>query len=132
MWIASKIGFFSIVQKDAQTHIRARVKKDLENLIEEIGIEGWSEEDLTIQEWPGADYRFRLRIHPDDLGVLFQKLAETIDYPNFKNEIHRRPDQAAKSPAYTTLWGHLHSLQERDQILPVDYQCYDLGVGRLG
>jgi hypothetical protein len=37
MWIMTKIGFFSIVEKPpGKTCIRARCRKDLENLLEEV------------------------------------------------------------------------------------------------
>ncbi len=49
MWIASKFGFFSIVQKQAPTeespavyHVRARLRADIENLLNLPGCESTS------------------------------------------------------------------------------------------
>jgi len=60
MWIASKFGFYSIVQKQAQSegqpaifHIRARIRTDLENLLRGLSFK------CEILEWPQADYRYR-------------------------------------------------------------------------
>jgi len=37
MWLMTKHGFYSIVQKNpGEFHIRARVRKDLENLVERV------------------------------------------------------------------------------------------------
>ena len=60
MWLCTQIGFFSVVRKSADVyHIRARVRRDLENL------KGMMAVDLgatlpDIQEWPAADYRWRI------------------------------------------------------------------------
>ena len=112
MWIATRIGFFSIVKKDEGWHIRARVKADLERLrdfvLEEAGIDIGS-----IQTWPDADYRWRC-ITSEELVLLemVEALALDIDYPNFKNEVASQPDQRDKLDAYSELWGALFTLQQ--------------------
>ena len=41
MWLMTKHGFYSIVQKkQGEFHVRARVRKDLENLQERVPLAG--------------------------------------------------------------------------------------------
>lgn len=111
MWIASKIGFFSIVWKDGYFHVRARVQGDLETLRRLACL------DAEIECWPEADYRWRIRVTQADLATVFRTLQWTVDYPNFKGEIHASKSQVAKLPTYHDLWAGLHRLQlaeERD------------------
>jgi hypothetical protein len=112
MWIASKLGFFSIVQKQpGEWHVRARVRGDLENLVNET----WQRPLIIlgeIQEWPAADYRWRLILRREgDMQRLFATLLTSVDYPNFKSEVGARPDQREKLPAYHDLWHGLMELQ---------------------
>lgn len=109
MWIASKFGFFSIVAKADGVHVRARVKKDLEELL--------TETDITepIQTWQGADYRYRVVVKADKLPVVFQKLSESIDYDNFKNMIHASPSQQGKYYAYSSMWKIMYQQQEEPE-----------------
>ncbi len=109
MWIASKLGFYSIVQKTpGEWHVRARTRDDLVRLAAAVYTAG-----VEIEEWPAADYRWRLIVHdPAELGAIFQALAETIDYSNFKSEVGTRPDQRPKLGAYHTLWSNLYAIQQ--------------------
>lgn len=107
MWICSKLGFFSIVQKDdGYFHVRARVKGDLENLCKMAGIK-----PATIETWPNADYRFRVLVGNRNICNIFGALEHSIDYPNFKSEISSNPAQSPKLPAYHQLWHNLAKLQ---------------------
>ncbi len=109
MWIASKLGWFSIVLKEGHYHIRARRREDLENLLA-----GFSQGFPEIEEWPGADYRFRVRL--PDSGNLIEKVFATlccsVDYGNFKNEIAATPDQRHKLHAYHQIWATMAALQD--------------------
>ncbi len=106
MWLCTQIGFFSIVQKGGHHHVRARVRNDLEQLLEASGLKGFE-----IHDSPSADYRWRVLIQPAQLAAIFEALARSIDYSNFKSRIHARPDQAEKARAYGRLWGDLADLQ---------------------
>lgn len=117
MWIASKHGFFSIVeaQRDSSPHdwrdtlqIRARVRGDLENLIERFDL-GTS---ARIVETPEADYRYRVLVSRSRVADLLCKLAWELDYGNFKGEVGRLPDQRGKLPAYHRIWAEMHAVQE--------------------
>ena len=54
-----------------------------------------------IDSRPG-DYAFRLIVGSDVVQVILAFLGKTVDYDNFKNEIHRTPDQAHKP--YLAVW----------------------------
>ncbi|MBX0332951.1 hypothetical protein K3G39_06850 [Pontibacter sp. HSC-14F20] len=109
MWIASKYGFFSIVKKEDGHHVRARVKRDLETLIAETGIEE------PLQQWPAADYRYRVVVSAQAIPALFEKLGESIDYSNFKSKIAATPTQRDKEHAYYEIWRVMYGLQEDDE-----------------
>ncbi|MCC6352322.1 MAG: hypothetical protein IT577_00470 [Verrucomicrobiae bacterium] len=107
MWLCTQFGFFSIVQKrPGEFHVRARVRRDLENLAG-LGGSAWE-----IIETADADYRFRIVVDQRAVAAILAQLAERIDYANFKGRIHSLPDQAEKGPAYGKLWGNLLALQE--------------------
>lgn len=108
MWICSQLGFFSIVRKGGTYHVRARVRGDLENLLEAAGL------DLEIHQSPDADYRWRILVTESQLATLMATFGDSVDYPNFKSRIHSRPDQVDKAPAYGNLWADLYQLQNRE------------------
>jgi hypothetical protein len=113
MWLATKYGFYSIVQKrdgyiDKQLYqVRARVRRDLENLLELTKL------DREILAWPKADYRYRFLASFQDLIAIMNSLAESLDYDDFKATITKRKDQSAKLTAYHDLWRNLAQLQKQ-------------------
>jgi len=107
MWLATKHGFYSIVQKPpGQFHVRARVRQDLVNLLDLV------RKELEILDWPSADYRFRIIVQHRDLGEIMAALAVSLDYANFKNQIANSPDQRVKLDAFHEVWAILAGLQE--------------------
>jgi hypothetical protein len=108
MWIASKLGFFSVVRKSAdEFHIRARVRNDLDNLVR-AGFPA-----AVVPSYPGSDYHWRILATAAQMPQLWQLLGESVDYDNFKSEIGRTPDQREKLHAYHEIWSIMHRLQER-------------------
>jgi hypothetical protein len=106
MWLATKHGFYSIVQKPpGQYHVRARIRQDLVNLLALV------RRDLEIHDWPAADYRYRIIVAQRDLGEIMAALAVSLDYTNFKNQIARSPDQSGKLDAFHEIWAILARLQ---------------------
>ena len=85
MWIFSQDGFYSIVQKPDGYHVRARRKQDLVN----VGL-------TAIKSYAGSDYSWRA-ILPNraELQKLMLALGNSVDYPNFKSHIAKRPRPAA-------------------------------------
>lgn len=108
MWIASRHGFYSIVQKNQAWHVRARVKRDLLPVCAALGVAVDS-----IERWPLADYRWRIILtEHEQVLALFAWLASSITYNNFKNEIGRLPSQQAKLGPYGQLWASLAFIQQ--------------------
>ena len=95
MWLCTKYGFYSIVQKQpGEYHIRARVKRDLENL------KAGAEIKKRIIVTKDADYPYRIVGIRADVIIALAYLADTINYSNFKAEIAKTEDQRDKLPAY--------------------------------
>jgi hypothetical protein len=107
MWIASKFGWFSIVQKTDGWHVRARVRGDLENLIRAADIcKRW-----IIIETPHADYRYRFVVGKVGIRRVFDALCRSVDYPNFKSQISATDDQRDKLYEYGQIWKMMAQLQ---------------------
>lgn len=109
MWLMTRHGFFSIVDKGDETHIRARERGDLENALPFFKL--FTDQPPAIMATPTADYGFRIILKGGKqnrqavIGGVLAELGEDIDYPNFKAEIDQRPDQARKP--YHEVWGVL-------------------------
>ena len=119
MWIMTKVGFFSVVQKaeDVEENaltIRARVRADLVALKREYLPEmGPITEDLQ------ADYRFRTRAWKTDWVSAMGKIAQGVDYENFKDEV-KRLQGPTRAGLYGKVWQVLFDLktERRNSFLP--------------
>ena len=118
MWIATKIGFYSIVlrpekegAKNSVYHIRARTGSDIDAVISLL--EPVLKRTLRLFETPDVDYHWRIILKPEELAPALAALAVTVDYPNFKDEIHASDTQSDKLDAYSELWGALYKIQEQ-------------------
>jgi hypothetical protein len=100
MWLMTKHGMFSIVEKrPGEIHVRSRERADLENLVNRVPLAG-----AEILSSTATDYRFRIIIARAELMRILQFLGESLDYSNFKGEVGRTPDQALKEPLYHEVW----------------------------
>ena len=98
MWLMTKHGFYSIVQRAPDLfHVRARDRQDLENLISRVPLPG-----AMIVETPDVDYACRIIAGRKTVLAIMDFLGATVDYPNFKNKIHATPDQRHKP--YLQVW----------------------------
>ena len=116
MWVATKIGFYSIVlrpekegAKNNVYHMRARTGSDIDAVISLL--EPVLKRALRLFETPDVDYHWRIILKPEELAPALAALAVTVDYPNFKDEIHASETQSAKLDAYSSLWSALYDLQ---------------------
>lgn len=99
MWLFTKQGFYSIVRKeDDEWHVRARARSDLENLNRLAGT------GHAIHRSEGADYRWRMVVPGAEARALVGRLAEDIDYANFKGAVARMPGQADKLGILHEIW----------------------------
>lgn len=111
MWLFTQHGFYSIVadRDHPGRHLaRARIQRDLENLKKLAGLAG------EIRTTPEADYAFRVSLDANELLRVMTALANTVDYPNFKAAVARRPDQAGRSGTYHRIWTEAAKLQEKN------------------
>jgi hypothetical protein len=111
MWLATVSGWFSVVvdlERPDCMLIRARCRADIFNLFE-------ANQDLPSIERPTSDesrdYRWRMSIGRADWVQLAARLAEAVDYSNFKNAVHDQPDQLNKGRAYLAVWRVMHEVQ---------------------
>lgn len=110
MWIATRLGFFSVVSapKNRHVQIRARVREDLVALLQS---QQWGTKHIICT--PHADYRYRVVI-PTTTWVLWaQDLAtDCAKYPNFKSEVAKTNPRRAE--VYTKVWATLCSLENEE------------------
>jgi len=98
MWLMTKYGFYSIVQKQPNVyHVRSRERHDLQNLIDEVPLT-----DCLISESKSTDYLARIIVDRDVVMTILQFLGSTLDYDNFKQRIAEIPGQAHKP--YHSVW----------------------------
>jgi len=113
MWLMTVTGFYSVVtdtQRKGRMVIRARTKADIDNLFTRHKTNCPTMDPPTSDE--ARDYRYRLSISQKDWIKLAGKLAEEVDYQNFKMAVHERADQANKKAAYAEIWWTMRRVQE--------------------
>jgi hypothetical protein len=110
MWIFSKVGFYSVVQKPGQSYltVRSRVREDLENL-RETYIPGLS----VIMAGGGTDYPYRALISHKHFGNGLAEMGNDIHYSNFKNEV--ASNDMARANVYGNFWSNMHNTGKQHQ-----------------
>ncbi|MCA0927076.1 hypothetical protein [Ruegeria profundi] len=117
MWLAFSTpegsGFFSAVAKDEDgntsgPHMGSRVclrfrRAQDADLLRPYGMDG------HVIETPGGDYRFRTFIPRNHLATTMHNLADTMNYPNFKDSIPS--SDTALVDACHDVWGIMGDLQ---------------------
>jgi len=108
MWLMTKIGFYSIVQKpwDMKTKtltVRARCAADLERFRAICPGLGPTKRDDV------ADYRYRAQGPRESVSDAVWKLANAVNYDNFKSEISK--DDPTRANLYTRCWAALLPIQ---------------------
>ncbi len=109
MWILTKFGFFSAVQKQADVAenmltIRGRVKDDLEALRHYLPDMG----NITTSN--NADYRYRVRVSKASFAEALPQMVMDIDYSNFKDKVMQTQGRG-RARTYSKVWGTLRDLQ---------------------
>ncbi len=105
MWLFTKFGYFAIVkdyENDEIFWLRARVEKDLENVLQLIDLEN---PKIIFKE--NADYKFRLKLLKEEYKKLMSILVENLDYSNFKSMMDDNADQRHKMFAYYEVYNVL-------------------------
>ena len=107
MWLMTKYGFYSIVQKKpGEFHVRARVCGDLDVLKGAAGLEA----EVTTSK--STDYRYRMVVDQAAVSKVMAVLGESIDYSNFKSHIAATPAQRAELHAYHDICETMFRIQE--------------------
>lgn len=107
IWLATTLGFYSVVEKRGGITVRARTARDLDNLVEAARL------DAKVLYYPCADYQFRVLLDRAGLKQMMAALSETIDYPNFKEKIMSSDSQAEKEPYYLSVWERMAAWGDR-------------------
>lgn len=125
MWIATKLGFYSIVFKPSHLDpdgppayiVRARDREDLARLMVTSFLQKGSETLASTQKWlddniysyANSDYPYRVILQEAELSCVMNTLKNSITYDNFKDEIERTPHQSRKLDPYKRLWTDLYN-----------------------
>jgi hypothetical protein len=116
MWLFTVRGFFSVVadnQHEGRMLIRARCRQDALNLYND------HHEVLSSMTKPASDesgdYRYWIGLDKKDWIKLAARLAEAVDYSNFKSAVHDQPSQSNKSMAYLRIWQTMMDVQRADR-----------------
>ena len=107
MWVFTRQGFYSVVQKNCgedEALVRSRQKSDLVALGKKLGIE------LRVQENAGTDYRFRAVVKKADWARYLTDAVLELDYSNFKNTVPQRDYR--RHNAYMRCWEALFEWQK--------------------
>lgn len=106
MWVASKIGFFSIVHKDDHLfHVRARTRGDIERLCRATN----TPVDRVVVT-PESDYRYRIVVQGNGISRVFNALQSSITYRRFRTQISDN-HQRDKIPVYSGFWDAMRAYQ---------------------
>lgn len=109
MWLMTKLGFYSIVEKTrGEFHIRSRARVDLENLVRVMPAAALIPEVVST---PHNDYPFRLVVPGWWASAALGSLGHGINYVNFKDEVARRSDQREKP--YHEVWAVMRRQAEQ-------------------
>src|SRR4051812_29928635 len=106
MWLITPFGFFSVVQKPAESDltVRARVGADLDRLREH-----YMPTLAPTTTSTHTDYRFRATISHEAYALGLAEIARDIHYSNFKSEVGRV--DPTRAHVYARVWEVLWKLQ---------------------
>lgn len=109
MWLATKFGFYSIVDSEEYNKIVIRGRKisDIKNLIDSV--ESLKNCKLVITR--RSDYLCRIYVNMRQLADVMSLLIINLDYSNFKDMIYANKDQKDKSSYYTRIWSVMYEYQ---------------------
>ena len=125
MWLATKLGFYSIVFKPSHLDpdgppvyiVRSRDRDDLSRLLIASFLQGGSEAAPNTKSWlddnilsyDKSDYPYRIILQEAEIGKVMETITKSVTYDNFKDEIKKTPSQSRKLHAYNRLWEHLYN-----------------------
>jgi len=110
MWIFTKAGFFSIVNKtgDDFLTVRSRNRADMNRL------KKYFPDMPEISEGTGTDYPFRVTVDHDKWAEIMARMSLDIRYNNFKDMI-RGVFGAFRAKLYARIWEVMIDLEIYDE-----------------
>jgi hypothetical protein len=129
MWLASTIGFYSIVEKSPDRPqqtltVRARVREDLDTLRSKYL------QDLSPTQYdPAADYHFRGTAPAESVAKAIGKLVLDIDYMSFKDEVARLQGDE-RAVIYYSAWSAFRRLQSLSPAAATGLPTFFASIGR--
>jgi hypothetical protein len=128
MWLFTQHGFISITEskEDGNLQLRFRLRQDANNVLAIIKANVKKTAKVLITD--RADYRFRIILSHKLAGKAMEILTRAIDYSNFKNHMHKTPDQDAKVHSLHKIWHMLHDMQEQERRI----ERWDIEDGKAG
>jgi len=101
MWLCSKEGFFSVVQKKGaeKLDVRTRVRADLIAL-STIHL---NNPNPIIHSTTDSDYPYRIFLSHDEWAAVLMRMAQSITYPNFKRKI-KQIQGHTRARFYSEVW----------------------------
>jgi len=123
MWVFSRAGFFSAVQKGsdkgAEVCVRGRVRADFDRL-----------RDLYFPDMGqvlskgGTDYPYRIYVSHDQWAKIMESMAQDVDYKNFKGMISGERGYAV-ADLYSDVWAVMYGAEKKvipeRKPIPVDF-----------
>lgn len=107
MWMMTKIGFYSIVEKPKdKICIRTRNLRDMIQLQLQVYQDG------EIIETPLADYKYRMILTREYFEREFGDFAKYITYDNFKNEVQKT--NRHREALYHQVWNIMRRAERED------------------
>jgi hypothetical protein len=121
MWVATPIGFFSAVKQhgDGGVTVRARVKSDLESLLE-CYLPG---EDLPLVRKDQADYEWRVFMTHEQWATCMWYASFDVNYHNFKDEVTKTQGRE-RHDVYLRVWTALRNGLEQISKRPKPGQLF--------
>jgi hypothetical protein len=105
MWIFTNTGFVSAVSDGKELVVRSRDRLSLEPISAFAKAE--------IKKSPLSDYPYRLTIDKELFAVWLSRMAESIDYRNFKSEVaDLRGDHFAHP--LMKVWSAMHEVEDEE------------------
>lgn len=118
MWLFTTNGFFSVVEHNDDADkvlIRARCETDIIWMSQQLG--------ATWTETPKADYPYRITAPKERFANLLFHMAESIDYPNFKNAVK---GDGRRSVCYNRIWSDAYIIDDRMNGLTLDAEWREM------
>ena len=108
MWVFTPEGFYSVVTAEEfgeELQVRARDEHDLERLRG-----SWFPNLGPTVRKPDRDYPCRAFCTHDQLGEALARMAQSIDYSNFKNAVAERHG-SGRAHIYGRVWSDCRAIE---------------------